>query len=83
MAEPQQNPGVKHHFYRARKLALALSLSIASSVLFLIYEYQRDVYDRLSFWELRWQAFGLVFLVVFAVLWLRARRAKASGAAEP
>lgn len=63
---------------RAKRLALALSLVLATNLLFSIYQYKRGLYDHLSFWEVRWPLFILIFIVVFAVLWLRARRPAAN-----
>ena len=74
MAGQAETVGIKRHFLRSKRLALALPLSFASVVLFLVYQYDRDLYDRLSFWEVRVPVFVLVFGVCFTVLWLRGRR---------
>lgn len=73
MAGQTKTTDIKHRFRRSWKLALALSLSLGSMVLFLIYQYDRGLYDRMSFWEIRVPAFVLVFGITFAVLWWRGR----------
>lgn len=72
--EPGKNLDAKSHLCRTKRLALAVSLTLAGNLLFFIYQYKRALYDHLTFWELRWPLFILIFIVLFAVLWLRARR---------
>lgn len=72
--EPEKNPDTKAHLRRAKRFALWLSIALTSNLLFFIYQYKRSLYDHLSFWELRWSLFILIFIVVFATLWLRTRR---------
>lgn len=65
---------MRSHFRRAKRTALGLSLVAASWILFLLYEYSRQTYQRTPFWAVRWGVFGVIFGVIFLVLWLRARR---------
>lgn len=65
---------MKHHFLRSKRLATALSLSVASMVLFLIYQYDQHLYDHLSVWEVRAPVFVVAFGITFTVLWWRGRK---------
>lgn len=53
-----------------------LSSVAISWVMFLLYEYDNDAYQHLSFWTFRGPVFATIFIVAFAALWLRSRRNK-------
>lgn len=82
MVTQDRTTDFKSHFRRAKRIALALSLVAASNILFLVHEYDQDEYRHIAFWEVRWLASVIIFIVVFGVLWFGSRRSARTDRSE-
>jgi hypothetical protein len=67
---------LKPRYRRAKRIAFMLSSVVISWIVFLLYEYDGDAYQHFSFWRIRGPVFAAIFMIAFAVLWLRSRRGK-------